>query len=85
MVYTGLLLMLLTIPLYLRRVGMEWLWKRRDVGLFIFLFSKSLWWFLIYLILSDWLDVPSLYLLVGLSVVALHRFYQERLLYQPKK
>ena len=84
MIYTVSIILLLFIPVFLRKVGIDWLLKRRDIGIFILLFSRAFWWLLIFMLLKHWMEADMLYLLMIVLAGILFRVYQERFIYFKK-
>lgn len=73
------------IPVYLRKVGMDWLLKRRDVGILILLFSKIVWWFLVFLLLVQWWNLHPAWLLSATGAGMAYRVYRERFIYRIRR
>jgi hypothetical protein len=81
MIFTAVIAGLLLIPLYLRKVGVDWLFRRREIGIFILLFSRVFWWMLLFVLIEHWFGLDHLLLLSAILCVITAQVYNERFIY----
>lgn len=74
-----LMFFLLFIPKTMKTTGINYMIDGRKQGIFLFLFAKALWWFLLIQIAFIWFDGVVLTVIEGIAVVGiLVKLYQER-------
>lgn len=72
------LFFMLLIPKKFKKVGIKLIIENKKQGLFLFLLSKVLWWFLFLQITKIWIPDFEIYVYAFVVIGAAYKFYKDR-------